>query len=380
MVALVALAACAPQLPPVPMTPSRPGVPAAGPPGAPRQVTRPPTDPGAWRAVWLNHDLLAAGRSALGSLLDDLADAGINVVFPNAWFRGKVLYAGSAFAPQDTRFAGWDPLAAVVDEGQRRGMKVLPWLEYGVITHYNTGGDPADSGPLLAAHPDWAALDRTGRMPLYHPDHKVYFYSLSPAVPRARDLLRDLALEIASRAPVDGLQVDRIRYPARDTSYDAFSREAFKAVKGDPATLPEDDPDWVAWRRGQVSALQAAIRRGWMARFPGRTLAAAVLPSSANAAHYQDWPAWCAAGDLDVAIPMAFNASQAYVEREIGFARQAVATGGTRLVIGLAAMHAGEANLRAQVRAAVSAGAGVALWDDQWVRSHLPAVKAALAD
>ncbi len=358
------------------MTPSTPGGSAPPPP----QVKVPPTDPATWRGVWLNHDLLAPGREALGPLLDQFVAAGLNVVFPNTWYRGKLLYSGSALAPQDSRFAGWDPLAAVVEEGHRRGMKVLPWLEYGVITHFNTTGDPLDVGPVLAAHPDWAALDRAGKVALPHTDHKVHFYSLSPAIPGARGFLRDLLLEVGRQAQADGIQLDRIRYPAQDTSYDAYSREQFKAVKADPVSLAEDDPDWVAWREQQVAALVADLRAAWAAAFPARSFAAAVLPSSANAKHYQDWAAWSAGGKLDVATPLVFNASQSYVDREVAFARQAVGTGATRLVIGLAAMHAGEPNLRAQVRAATGVGAGIALWDDQWVRAHLPAVEAALAD
>lgn len=378
VLALIAVGCASPFLPKPTLTPSQPGTPVA--PEPPRKTTRPPTVPSTWRGVWLNHDMMAEGAAALTRSLNLFADAGINVVYPNVWFRGKVLYPGSKFAPQDSRFAGWDPLETVAAEAHRRGMKVLPWFEYGFITHFNTTGDPRDVGAVLSAHPDWAAVDRAGNVGLLHTDHKVYFYSLSPAVPAARAWLRDLVLEAARHSKVDGIQLDRIRYPYQNTSYDTYSREAFKAVKADPLTLPEDDPDWVAWREKQVTTFMAEFEQEAARVIPGMPITSAVLPSSANKAHYQDWAAWCAAGYLDVATPLNFNASHAYVENEVAFARQSVAGSATALVMGLAAMHAGEANLGKQVEAATGVGAGVALWDDKWARDHLDAVKAALAD
>lgn len=378
---LVALGAvgCANPLARMPeLTPSQPGSPVA--PEPPRRTTREPSQVSGWRGVWLNHDMLAEGPGALTRTLNQFADAGINVIFPNVWYRGMVLYPGSKFAPQDSRFRSWDPLETVVAEAHKRGMKVLPWFEYGFITHYNGNGDPRDVGAVLSSHPDWAAMDRAGNVGLLHSDHQVYFYSLSPAVPAARAFLRDLVLEAARHADIDGIQLDRVRYPYQHTSYDAYSREAFRAQKGDPITLAEDDPDWVAWREQQVTRFMAELRQEAARVLPGKPITSAVLPSSANKVHYQDWAAWCAAGNLDVATPLDFNASQDYVEREIRFARQSVEGTNTRLVIGLAAMHAGESNLRRQVEAATSAGAGVALWDDKWVRGHLGAVRAALAD
>jgi uncharacterized lipoprotein YddW (UPF0748 family) len=348
--------------------------------GPPHRVKVEPADPAKWRGVWVNHDLLSQNRTTLGRVLDQFADAGLNVLFPNVWFRGYVLYPGSALAPQDPRFAGWDPLKTVVEEGHMRGMKVLPWFEYGFITHYNTTGDPRDVGKVLDAHGDWAALNRAGQVPLPHTDHKVYFYSLSPAVPAARGFYRDLVLEALKHAPVDGVQVDRTRFPASDTSYDTFSREAFKQVKADPQSLTEDDADWVRWRKQQVSTFMADLRRAVATVAPSLPLTSAVLPSSANAAHYQDWGAWSAAGNLDVATPLAFNASLEYVRREIDFAKAAISASRARLVVGIAAMHAGEPNLRNQVQAATKAGAGVALWDDVWVKEHLTAVSTALAE
>ncbi len=361
-----------------PTTPATAAPPAT--PEEPRVVARKPTEPAQWRGVWLNHDMIAEGPIALTRTLNQFADAGINVIFANTWFRGVLLYPGSAFARQDPRFEGWDPLKTLADETHKRGMKLLPWFEYGFITHYNVTGDPRDVGPVLEAHPDWAATDRAGNVPLLHTDHKVYFYSLSPAVPAARVFLRDLVLETAGHAQVDGIQLDRIRFPYPGTSYDTYSRETFKLMKADPTALPEDDPDWVAWRQDQVTAFMTDLKQQAAKVAPDLPITAAVLPSSANKDHYQNWAEWCAQGNLDVATPLDFNASQEYVEREIEFARQSVSGSRTRLVIGLAAMHAGEVGLASQVKAATGIGAGVALWDDRWVRSNLTIVRAALVD
>jgi hypothetical protein len=140
---------------------------------------------------------------------------------------------------------------------------------------------------------------------------------------------------LVDRYEVDGLHLDRIRYPEfsgagqspangvsvgyNETSVRRFQR--FHGIpEGSPPPLP-GDPRWAQWRRDQVSALVRRIYLAAVGRRPAIEVSAALItfgagpereeewPARAEAYWrvYQDWRAWTEEGILDLAIPMVYK-------------------------------------------------------------------------
>ena len=166
------------------------------------------------RGVWLTHidSEILFSDSAAARAIDRVADAGFNTVYPVVWNDGYTLHPsdlmartfGEAFR-QDTVFAaqGRDPLAVVIREARRRGLRVIPWFEFGFSSSYQQGG-----GHMLAAKPEWAARDTAGGILT-----KNGFEWMNALHPDVRAFLIELVMEEATDDEVNGAQGDH-RMPA----------------------------------------------------------------------------------------------------------------------------------------------------------------------
>jgi uncharacterized lipoprotein YddW (UPF0748 family) len=127
-----------------------------------------------------------------------------------------------------------------------------------------------------------------------------------------RTHLARVAADVARRYAVDGVHLDRIRYPSPFLSYDAPSVDAFgrRAAASDPA--------WQQWRRDAVSAAVREVHDSVAAARPGVVLSAATwgiynnlalgwpTASSGSTQYFQDPRAWGRGGYLDVNVPMTY--------------------------------------------------------------------------
>ena len=68
--------------------------------------------------------------------MQQLQDAGFNRVVPNVWSRGTTFHT-SRYAPIEPPLkqagVGLDPICTIAAEGRKRGLKVMPWFEYGLM-------------------------------------------------------------------------------------------------------------------------------------------------------------------------------------------------------------------------------------------------------
>ena len=86
--------------------------------------------------VWLTNSpsRLYYSHERITAALDQLQQAGFNRVVPNVWSRGTTFHR-SRFAPDGTGAVkvgvAVDPICTLAAEGRRRGIKVMPWFEYG---------------------------------------------------------------------------------------------------------------------------------------------------------------------------------------------------------------------------------------------------------
>jgi uncharacterized lipoprotein YddW (UPF0748 family) len=184
-------------------------------------------------------------------------------------------------------------------------------------------GTPPDAQHLVNAHPDWLAVDSSGRR--LGPGCATGVF-LCPSNPDARAHLTEVVRDVAGRYDLDGVHLDYIRYPNARTCCCNGCRGRFRAwlaaqgksvaTSSVVATYPAE---WQAWRRERITSLVREIRSDLRRARPGLLLSAAVIPwgsyagdfrrSEAYSACGQDWYGWVRGGLLDAAAPMTYQTS-----------------------------------------------------------------------
>lgn len=300
------------------------------------------------RALWVNRfEYVAnqgpvAGTANIITIMDRAVRANLNIVY---WqVRGQAdAYYHSTLEPCAVALCGalgrgfptWDPLAVAVREAHARGLELHAWINvfpgwgspnppsptFCSLMRPSTGGAP---NHILVAHPAWAMVSNTGvRMTCANSAAAEYAY-VSPGIAAVRAHTAAVAADIARRYDVDGIHLDRVRYPGTSWSYDTESLAGFQAAYGRAPTHPVNDAQWMTFRQQQVNRAVQDIFQAITAVKPRIVLSAAVWPiynrfkwgwpsSSGLNQYLQDPRAWVAGGYLDVAVPMTyFNINSTY--------------------------------------------------------------------
>jgi uncharacterized lipoprotein YddW (UPF0748 family) len=285
------------------------------------------------RAIWVNRFEYNSAAD-IREIIDRVASANLNVVYFQVRGQGDAYYR-SALEPCAIRLCGrlgngdppFDPLEIAIREAHARGIQLHAWINalagWAAPTANNAAfcsllveSRPGSPRHMLLAHPDWVMTARDGTpMDCYTSQEPEYAY-VSPGIPAVRAHLARVAADIARRYPVDGIHLDRIRYPGPGWSYDEPSVAAFRARFG---RLPDAgaDADWSRFRREQVDATVKAVFDSVTGVRRDVALSAAVWPihdrakfgwpsSSGIAQFFQDARAWAAGGYIDVVAPMSY--------------------------------------------------------------------------
>ena len=221
-----------------------------------------PVRPVEARSVWLDWGTIVATKDARGlaEVFDRLKSSGINVVYFETNNAGFTIYP-SRIATQNPNVLGWDPLAVAVREAHKRGMELHAWMwifNVGNAKHNPIVGKEEDyPGPVLSTHSmEWALASQNGS--LMPPRQHEYW--VDPANLEARQYVKSLLMEVVNKYPVDGIQLDYIRYPfngkGSEMGYDWVGRQRFEQEtamsldKLDDATREV----WQAWKIQQISS------------------------------------------------------------------------------------------------------------------------------
>ena len=261
------------------------------------------------RAVW-NHSGLGAYPGDWDRSAKELADAGVNMLFPNMAWAGVAHYP-SRLLPQSATFKRYgDQLAACAEAARKHGLQLHVWK----IT-WNLEGAPQTFVDELrnAARTQVSA---TGE-PLNW---------LCPSHPKNVLLELESILEIVTNYDVDGIHLDYIRYPGRHGCYCTGCRERFvQATRLQIAEWPTDVlPDtgahraaYTTWRVQQITRLVRLVSKRLAETAPGTALSAAVFggyPGCVTSIG-QDWIAWAKAGYVDFLCPMNYAEATDYFTR-----------------------------------------------------------------
>src|SRR5918911_1789585 len=246
------------------------------------------------RALWVNR-FEYASPGDIAAIMAKAAAANFNIIYFQV--RGQAdAYYHSDLEPCAIRLCGrlgdgyppYDPLEIAVREAHARGLELHAWLNAFAAWASPTANTAqfcsmlVESRPgfprhMLLAHPDWVMALRDGTpMDCYTSQEPEYAY-VSPGIPGVRAQLAAVAADIARRYAVDGIHLDRVRYPGPQWSWDEPSVAAFRVRFGrEPSSASE--PDWQRFRQEQIDTAVKNVFDAITAIRPNVVLSAAVWP------------------------------------------------------------------------------------------------------
>jgi uncharacterized lipoprotein YddW (UPF0748 family) len=335
-------------------------VPSAGPP---------PVDPPELRLASITVFDPIADIGAIQSTVTRLARLRYNAVAVHTRYRGDATYfpnkADATYPntePRSPQAGAVDALGEFVTRGHAAGLKVFAYVN----THLVTDGDDEVADPTHVAntHPEWRTYAYNGGSPVVQTvAHDPEGLWLDAALPAARAYLADVVGDIASNYAIDGVVLDRIRYPQtaftrpnRDFGYHPDAVADFNALYKKTGVPDPYDPNWIAFRQRAVSRSVRAVRDRLADVNPELLLLAFPLGrfSDATSFAYQDWPGWLDDRIIDGVLPQIYTADLAQLSTRLAEHRAAYA--GDRLLgVTLNAFSPG-IDLAAQIELARAAG------------------------
>lgn len=227
----------------------------------------------------------------------------------------------------------FDPLQMLIQRAHAAGLEVHAWLNTTIMWASDVPPrDPAHvfhaHGPSAAGRDNWVMLRRDGA------NRGANLYFFDPGHPDAAGYIASMYLSIVTNYDIDGINFDYVRYPDYNPApnvpawgYNPVAVARFQAVSGRRDVPEPTDPQWMDWRREQVTNL---VRRVYLEtarirphiRVSADTITYGSAPASETAwietrayrEVLQDWRAWMQEGILDLNIPMNYRREQATTE------------------------------------------------------------------
>jgi uncharacterized lipoprotein YddW (UPF0748 family) len=330
---------------------------AASPPTAPGQVViadavrfrpaagPPPIDPAEMRIASITVFDPVGDAGAIQSTINRLVRLHYNAVAVHTRFRGDATYVPNKYdatfpnaEPRNPAAGSIDVLEQYVTRGHAAGLKVFAYVN----THLVTEGAAVVTDPdhVVNTHPEWRTYAYRGGVPEMQTvaDDPEGLW-IDPALPAARAYLVGVIADIASNYAIDGVMLDRIRYPQttftrpnRDFGYHPDAIAAFNALYTKTGVPDPYDADWIEFRQRAVTRTVTAIHDQLAAIDPQLLLLAFPLGRFTDATQfaYQDWPRWLADTAIDAVLPQIYTADLALFAARLDEHRAAYA--GDRLL------------------------------------------------
>jgi uncharacterized lipoprotein YddW (UPF0748 family) len=355
--------------------------------------------PAETRALWVLRTSLTSPAS-IATLVRTAREQGFNTLLVQVRGRGDAYYH-SGFEPRAADLshqpASFDPLATVLTEARRAGIRVHAWVCLDLIS--SAVDLPQSQEHLVYRHPEWLMVPRpiAQQIAKLDPKNPAYVGQIarwtrgelelveglyaSPLHPDAAAYARQVITDLVSRYDLDGVHLDYARYPSQQFDYSRFAIAEFRtdirprltasvqkeldAAEGtDLFAYPDRFPaEWNAFRRDRLTALVADIRRAVRAVRPDAMVTAAVAPDPQDAYNdrLQDWRGWVTAHLIDGIAPMAYAQDASRFAEQITAARDAA--GGVALWAGIGSYRLSPAQTIDNIQVARKLGAsGIVLF------------------
>ncbi|MFA6111232.1 MAG: Tat pathway signal protein [Candidatus Latescibacterota bacterium] len=257
--------------------------------------------------TWITTDLKGSDEE-WKCRLGRMREAGIDAILPEIFNNHHAAY-GSDHLPVAGRW-----LEQLLPLAGEAGIEVHAWM------HAMTCTVPE----IVAAHPDWYAVNAKGESTADKPAYVGYYKFFCPSRPEVHDFLRRRVTELAAYPGLASVHLDYIRlpdvilasalqpkygivqdreYPQYDYCYCSVCRAAFQTAGGaDPLSLadPSADPAWRRFRCDRITSL-VTDHLAPTIRSAGKEVTAAVFPNWQHVR--QEWSRW----GLEAVLPMLYH-------------------------------------------------------------------------
>ncbi|HEX8499719.1 MAG TPA: family 10 glycosylhydrolase [Pyrinomonadaceae bacterium] len=310
-----------------------------------------------YRAFWVDTFNTSLNNHAdVLTVVGNAKAAKANAIFVQVRRRGDSWYLNS-LEPLGDRTpiqAGFDPLQDVINEAHAAGIEVHAFVIMSAIWgrapnlfppenpnhafNLHGGFNPA-TNTITPGPNNWLTrtllADNAAAQITYQGHRFGSDFWLDFGHPDAAKYTVDVVMHLVRNYDIDGLHLDRIRYPEINVSgqtpssgtsigYNPRSVERFQRVNNIAAGSPppaQNNAQWNQWRRDQVTNVVRRVYLEALAEKPQLKISGALIAfggvgateAAWNSAEaywrvYQDWRAWTQEGILDVAIPMVYKA------------------------------------------------------------------------
>lgn len=315
-----------------------------------------------YRAFWVDtFNTTLNNHTDVVAVVNNAKNAKANMILAQVRRRGDAWYLNSLEPKPDFTpiAAGFDPLADLIQTAHAEGIEVHAFVIMGAVWNKNpnfapsaTLGPPTNPNHVFNLHGgynpttqqivpgpnNWLTRtllpDNAANGIAFQGHRFASDFWLDFGHPDAAAYSVDVLMQLVNNYAIDGLHLDRIRYPeftatgqtptnGANIGYNPRSVERFQIKNNIPvgSTPPTPgNPAWAQWRRDQVSNLVRRIYLNAVAVRPNIKISAALIafgggPANENAWNsaeaywrvYQDWRSWTEEGILDIAIPMNYK-------------------------------------------------------------------------
>jgi uncharacterized lipoprotein YddW (UPF0748 family)/N-acetylmuramoyl-L-alanine amidase len=350
------------------------------------------------RAVWISRfdwcSPAPCSRTKLENLINHAADAHFNIVLFQVRATGDAYYTPglepwsylltSSYTSTLGSDPGWDPLAVAVQLAHSRGMQLHAYVN--MYSNWECGKwypphtTPEHSFWTLGNYPGtyssaWRVYSTTASGPTAMSvltsaavPCNEYLWS-SPGVQKVNQQNLNVVKDIVTRYNVDGVHMDRVRYPGSQFSTDPETLAAWQPLS---KTVSFQDwernnlSNWVMRVYTEVKAIKPTVKLSAAVWFTYKKTSAITFATSQGYSDYfQDSHRWISEGSLDAMAPMiygtTFNGNLTYWKQ---LADDHIAVQGTRQVwLGIGGAITPFSGITDRITYARQIGAsGVALW------------------
>jgi uncharacterized lipoprotein YddW (UPF0748 family) len=288
---------------------------------------------GQFRAYWVDafgDDLFDASR--IDAIVGSTRAANLNAIVVQVVRRGDC-FCNRASVPR-TDQAGvapfpFDPLQTLIDKAHAQGIEVHAWVI--ATAFWRDGAAPSSPahafnlhGPAASGNANWLMSRNDGVM------QTGADWLVDPGHPDAAQWIVDTATSIVANYAVDGINLDRIRYPDGNSQvgqptwgYNPVAVARFQQATGRTDRPVPNDPQWAQWRRDQITGIVRKVYIESYAIRPSVRVSADTITygngpqtqggwqnTRAYAEQLQDWDGWMREGILDLNIPMNYKRDQ----------------------------------------------------------------------
>ena len=280
------------------------------------------------RAFWV--DAFGEGfysDAEIDRLVADVKAANMNAIVAQVVRRGDCFCNDSSLPRTEAAIAArpFDPLRSLITKAHAQGIEVHAWIITTGLWRGTT--PPRDASHAFNSHgtsasgSDYWLTNRSDGA-----DKLDTEYHLDPGHPDAADYVVRMATSIVQNYDVDGINLDRIRYPdgniggAASWGYNPTALARFQAATGRADVPAASDPEWTQWRRDRITDI---VRRIYVETYRIRpsvrlsvdTIVYGYGPQSTGGWHstrtyvelLQDWVGWMREGIVDLNVPMNYK-------------------------------------------------------------------------